>query len=157
TFTLSDGGAGGVFDPATPVGAGSAPIPFTYTPTGPGGAWITVANDGGLVDPAPFGFLAWVRGSALPIPVLDPEDPWPSVEGEVTSRAAVRGTVAGPLSGIVTLDYRISGPADTRTADLFFTIDGKTVAQKPWAGVEAQPDWGTAEATGSVALDTTTL
>jgi hypothetical protein len=60
TVTLDDG-SDGVFTPATlTFTAGSAPAAqaATYTPASPGAKSISVTNNGGLTDPAPFTYAA---------------------------------------------------------------------------------------------------
>src|SRR5215469_5762825 len=52
-FTPNDGGAGGVFTPASVPWATGNPNPtFTYKPTTGGSITISTTNDGGLTDPA---------------------------------------------------------------------------------------------------------
>lgn len=70
TITPADGGAGGVFAPASLGWPGtSGAKSFTYTAAAAGVVAISAADDGGLADPAPLDYAA-------SDPVAAPGDPW---------------------------------------------------------------------------------
>lgn len=68
TVTLSDGGAGGTFSPASvTISAGTPTATFTYTPGSAGAKSISATDAGGYTAPAPLTYTATATAGTLTV------------------------------------------------------------------------------------------
>src|SRR5436190_19215278 len=115
--TMSDGGAGGTFTPATVTLTSASPTKtFTYTPSSGGTKTISVTNNAGLANDTPMSYSA-IANSLTDSHVFYSPYNWDFVSGKKSTTCAgayIKFSVTGTTSVALTFDNSGGGNSTIR-------------------------------------------